>query len=617
MRLDNLESKPNKQLMGPNTHRMPDQRHTTMSSTAPASALSRARSLRKPTKSETPSSGERNASPSRLPVKPPGQTRLTRSATTSAATKGSRPLSGVFARMTSAAARQREKDSPAPETSPPGRLARASSIRQPSTSTRTAGSVTAAGVRPTTSSGVPTSRRAVSGASTADTGPGPGPGPGIRHMRAKSSVTSLSSATTLRPPSQTSTTSSSTTVTDRSRPPISSVTRRPLSIAGPPSSTGTPHRRIPSTSKTPFTPSSPKAPPPPPKHQPSNLNKALPLPPSHSTTTTNTHPHPRPRTNTNPPTSISTTTTHPPTTIPSTTKPAFTTHQQHFTPTKSPHHPKPLTASYLAPPSPSKQPANIALSAETARLQTELLQLHLLHRDARAVGDAWRGSARAKLEGRFDAVRGAEGEVVGLEGAGEEGRGVGALLGWVRENRNGGLLEERVVMLDAVVGGLWGVGEPGGRYGRVVGVFEGWVGRVEGVMLRREEQQRRTGDQEEGVDDGELFIPELPTPWREECAALLRRLDDWRRKLRELGDAPPLPLPPSPEGEIQHTEASSSLARILAGCRALVHGMLAELEMMEQIEREAVAAEMRWVKEMNRGMDEGTPPRAGAIWRAL
>jgi hypothetical protein len=44
--------------------------------------------------------------------------------------------------------------------------------------------------------------------------------------------------------------------------------------------------------------------------------------------------------------------------------------------------------------------------------------------------------------------------------------------------------------------------------------------------------------------------------------------------------------------------------------------MLAELETMELIEREAVAAEMRWVKEVNRGMDEGAP-RAGAIWRAL
>jgi hypothetical protein len=48
--------------------------------------------------------------------------------------------------------------------------------------------------------------------------------------------------------------------------------------------------------------------------------------------------------------------------------------------------------------------------------------------------------------------------------------------------------------------------------------------------------------------------------------------------------------------------------------------MLAELEVMEQMEREAVADEMAWVREMNRtgvdGKEEGMP-RAGAIWRVL
>jgi hypothetical protein len=189
-----------------------------------------------------------------------------------------------------------------------------------------------------------------------------------------------------------------------------------------------------------------------------------------------------------------------------------------------------------------------------------------------------------------------------------------------------GLLEEKVMMLDAVLSGLWGVGEPGGRYGRVVGVFEGWVGQVERVMERRGEWKRGNQRGGVGVDDGEsfdeqqqqqLFIPSLPTPWREECASLLRRLDDWRRKLRELGDAPALPASPEREGDGDGDDTqSSSLGRILAGCRALVHGMLAELETMELIEREALAAEMRWVKEVNRGMDEGAP-RAGAIWRAL
>ncbi|KAK4157226.1 hypothetical protein C8A00DRAFT_11901, partial [Chaetomidium leptoderma] len=184
-------------------------------------------------------------------------------------------------------------------------------------------------------------------------------------------------------------------------------------------------------------------------------------------------------------------------------------------------------------------------------------------------------------------------------------------------------LEEKVVVLDGVVSGLWGVvgggedkGSNGGRYERVVRAFEEWVGGVERVFQRRrgrpggcrEEQQQQQQTEE---DDGELvLIGEMDAAWRAECAALVRRLEEWRRKLSELGDVPPAAASSTTEGE------SSSLGRILAGCRALVHGMLAELEVMEQIEREAVAEEMRWVREMNRRVGEDAP-RAGAIWRGL
>jgi hypothetical protein len=214
--------------------------------------------------------------------------------------------------------------------------------------------------------------------------------------------------------------------------------------------------------------------------------------------------------------------------------------------------------------------------------------------------------------------------------------------------------EEKVALLDRVVSGLWSVvggGEPGeGRYGRVVRAFERWVGTVEAVMHARERlgrtcglgqsQGQEQGDQGggdgvgEGDDDeekGPVLVGEMDAAWKEECAALVRRLDDWRRGLRELEDGPPfLPASTTPDtpseepgedgdGE-ESSSSSSSLARILAGCRALVHGMLAELNVMEQIERDAAAAEMRWVREMNRrglGRADDDAPRAGAIWRVL
>ncbi|KAK4137291.1 hypothetical protein BT67DRAFT_370796, partial [Trichocladium antarcticum] len=104
-----------------------------------------------------------------------------------------------------------------------------------------------------------------------------------------------------------------------------------------------------------------------------------------------------------------------------------------------------------------------------------------------------------------------------------------------------------------------------------------------------------------------VLVGEMDAAWREECGVLRRRLEEWRGKLGELDGG----------GQVG---GESNLDRIVAGCCALVHGMLAELEVMEQIAREAAAEEMRWVRAMNRrgrGGADQDGPRAGAIWRAL
>ncbi|KAK1751735.1 hypothetical protein QBC47DRAFT_405750 [Echria macrotheca] len=287
-------------------------------------------------------------------------------------------------------------------------------------------------------------------------------------------------------------------------------------------------------------------------------------------------------------------------------RPAFNTHQQHYSPAKS-LAPKPLTATFLAPPSPSKLPANVALSAETARLQTELLQLCLLHRDAGQVARAWRGSARTKLGQRFSelveedgAVRAAEGEVV-------ERVNVAALVDWGRGRGRGGGpgLEGRIQTLDGILSGLWALGEPGtGRYGRVVRRFESWTVKVEEAWVLRREPGwgSRAGTGLEGV-----LVGELDGQWKDECAGLVRRLDEWRRQLREID---------VDGGEEEGEKEESSLARILRGCRELIRDMLDELDVMEGMEREVVAEEMDWVRRVNREMDEGgNRARAGAIWR--
>ncbi|KAF4978390.1 hypothetical protein FZEAL_5208 [Fusarium zealandicum] len=277
-------------------------------------------------------------------------------------------------------------------------------------------------------------------------------------------------------------------------------------------------------------------------------------------------------------------------------RPTFSTHQQHYSPAKS-SAPKPLTSTFLAPPSPSKLPANVAASAETSRLQAELLQLHLLHRDASAVDAAWRSSAQRQLGLRFSQLAGASHQVDNREKAELERENVLALRKWAV----GGGLEERIQTLDAVINGVWVLGEPGGRYARVVRRFERWVD----SMCEIEEARREGGAL---LQESEaLFIGELDAAWKDEREGLVRRLDTLKRQLQELGQFP----------EDDEGQERPSVQRMVEESRELVQGMLAELSVMDDIERDALAREDDWIERMNRDEDADDTPRAGAIWRVV
>ncbi|KAI0182954.1 hypothetical protein EV127DRAFT_353801 [Xylaria flabelliformis] len=280
-------------------------------------------------------------------------------------------------------------------------------------------------------------------------------------------------------------------------------------------------------------------------------------------------------------------------------RPAFNTNQQHYSPAKK-LAPKPLTSTFLAPPSPSKQPVNVAITAETSRLQTELLQLSLLHREAHSVSASWHASARSKLGARFRELAAADQELRAVERESAEARGLRDLIRWANaspEKENGGTdgdrkgrererlpLDEKIQHLDQVLNGVWALGEPGGRYQRAVHAFEDWALRVAEI---RAAQQGNGGEEEElGV-----FVSDLDaSAWKRDHAGLVRILEGWRRTLAQLGhvetDEPERDKPPS------------SLARTLRGCRSLVRDMLAELKVMELIERDALAAEEDWMEQM-------------------
>ncbi|KAG6236674.1 hypothetical protein E4U24_007693 [Claviceps purpurea] len=517
------------------------------------SSLQRTRSLRKPTNpsslpADSAPSAPRSVSPSRLPLKPASRPRprplsihgsattATASTTTASATtttnttRTTRSASTQLARTTSLS---QKRTPPLPAQDPTKKDSRYAPLRS-ATRSASGGSTT----RPT-SAGGPGTR--------------PSRAPIPTHTRAKSTVTSLSAATALRP---------------LSRDVSASLKRgHGRSVSVDKASCTTPIRQQQ-------------------QQQPQKQHQREKQPCS-PTTAVPSKPHLRP---------------------------AFSTLQQHYSPAKT-QAPKPLTSAILAPPSPSKLPANIAASAATSKLQAELLQLHLLHRDAGAVYAEWQASAESTLRDRFHDLKVGSGEVAERERCVLEGENMLALRQWARGGGKGRDLEGRIQVLDEVVTSLWVLSEPAGRYVRLVRRFERFVDRACDAEDARGSSLGE-GEGEGGVEalDG-LFVEELDAGWKGEVAMLTRRLEMWKGQFQSIDD-----FVGSGTGiEAGEEGSSSALERMLEGVRGLLQGMLDELYAMEEMEALVLAREEAWIERMNMREEERQEREveAGAIWRVL
>jgi hypothetical protein len=187
-------------------------------------------------------------------------------------------------------------------------------------------------------------------------------------------------------------------------------------------------------------------------------------------------------------------------------------------------------------------------------------------------------------------------------------------------------IDEKIQLLDQVLNGVWVLGEAGGRYQRAVSAFKGWVHQVAEIRAAQRQNDvdallARGGggffadDEDEDAGTG-LFVSDLDaSAWKRDHTGLVRVLEGWRRVLAQLGDVDVDPdaeedkgkKPPASNGGEKEKAAKSrsGLARTLGACRSLVHDMLAELEVMEQIERDALAVEEEWIENMEARLHTG------------
>ncbi|KXH63709.1 hypothetical protein CNYM01_14071, partial [Colletotrichum nymphaeae SA-01] len=213
-----------------------------------------------------------------------------------------------------------------------------------------------------------------------------------------------------------------------------------------------------------------------------------------------------------------------------------------------------------------------------------------------------------------------------LESDAAERRNLAALSRWAATAGKSGKtvtsslpLEDRIQRLDALLTSLWSLDSPGGRHHRLVRAFERWAATLADLEAARARAED-CADPSALLDDKAdvRFGGGLDARWKDDAAALVRRLEGWDAQLRELeysGDDDEDAAPSTTT-----TTQASSLKRMLDGCTSLVRDMLDELAVMEDIEAAAVERENEWIKKMNREGDDGRgrdTQRAGAIWRVI
>jgi len=269
-------------------------------------------------------------------------------------------------------------------------------------------------------------------------------------------------------------------------------------------------------------------------------------------------------------------------------RPAFSTLQQHFTPRKTAKAP---TSVYLHPVSDT---STQSLPPDIVSLQSELLQLHLLHESSAQTSKRWELSAKQSLRNKFEEVASLSEVMRDNERLGQEQKNLLAFRDWNGTNTTSGLFEH-IQTLSGPLHELPSLMEPGSRLNRLVDDFDGWLSEVEQVWLARDSLREGSADSKslEGLGDA----------WKEQNAALTRKLTVFLRLLEKL---------PQPTH-------GSSIACVVSACKQLLDGLLAELQTMKAIEVGVVAKEKQWIEERLRliAQDGGSPVVLSQIqaWR--
>ncbi len=278
----------------------------------------------------------------------------------------------------------------------------------------------------------------------------------------------------------------------------------------------------------------------------------------------------------------------------------FSTYQQHFSPKKAPKPPTPTPSANAQ----SDHTSSLIPSSwpEVSALQTELLQLSLLHKSGLERNDQWERDAESKLRRKYDSVAGNYRAILDVEKETQSRLNEQALHYWLMnacEHNGQQGYAEQIQLLSLIAQEVHDIGDShSGRYTMAILEFESWLQRVEEVQ---EARLSREGGR--GADD---FINPIHREWKDETKALIMKLELASRQLQSLDILG--------YGDLEALDASALLLTVKS-LGELVHQMAEELGIIRKIEADIVKSETAWVSQLAQQLVELQPRAVPAVPR--
>ena len=207
----------------------------------------------------------------------------------------------------------------------------------------------------------------------------------------------------------------------------------------------------------------------------------------------------------------------------------------------------------------------------------ELAQLHLLHRSACIVQRQWEHSATDNFHKRYNALSERHIELKEIADQQQVLINQLALVHWSQETP-AAQIAERVAILSQNIADVCSLLDAGGKYTRVLAVFESWFTQA---LQIREQRKLRSGIDEAALD----LIESIGDGWKAETMVLERELTYCSREIKAFGSI----------------RQNSILGRVRSLYNKLVLNLVEELDAIQWIENAVSIQETAWVESSIQG----------------